>query len=196
MIFLQDDESKQQFMVDTVTVCSILPHRSKVTPTGLSLSSADGKDIPCWGRFRRLTFGLCTYVTFMLAAVYRPILGLDFLSTHGLLVDPVGCQVLYSMSLKPLSKAKTATGEPCSKFAATLCSIAPTVQYLLSSFPAIDGGGKVKPSPKHKIRHTIETTGHPVFAKTRRLDPDKLRQAEAEFRQLEAVGIIRRSDSP
>jgi hypothetical protein len=35
-----------------------------------------------------------------------------------------------------------------------------------------------------------------VFAKARRLDPDKLRKAEAEFRELEAEGIIRRSDSP
>jgi hypothetical protein len=35
-----------------------------------------------------------------------------------------------------------------------------------------------------------------MFAKARRLDPDKLRQAEAEFCELEATGIIRRSDSP
>jgi hypothetical protein len=42
----------------------------------------------------------------------------------------------------------------------------------------------------------VETKGRPVFAKARRLDPDKLRAAEAEFRQLEAAGIIRRSDSP
>jgi hypothetical protein len=39
------------------------------------------------------------FVTFLLAAVYRPILGLDFLSAHGLLVDPVGHQVLDSKSL-------------------------------------------------------------------------------------------------
>jgi hypothetical protein len=38
----------------------------------------------------------------LLAAVYRPILGLDFLSAHGLLVDPVGRQVLDSNTLKPL----------------------------------------------------------------------------------------------
>jgi hypothetical protein len=39
-------------------------------------------------------------------------------------------------------------------------------------------------------------TGRPVFAKARRLDPDNLRQAESEFSELEADGIIRRSDSP
>jgi hypothetical protein len=46
------------------------------------------------------------------------------------------------------------------------------------------------------IRHTIETTGRHVFTKARCLGPDKLCQAEAEFRQLETAGIIRRSDSP
>jgi hypothetical protein len=171
-------------MVDTGAVCSVLPYRSKTSPTGPQLSGADGKAIPCWGSVRRcLTFGLRTFfVTFLLAAVYRPILGLDFLSAHGLLVDQVGRQVQDSKSLKPLSKPTTAAGTLRSKFAAPLCSIAPTVRSMLASFPAIVGDGKGKPSPKHKIRHTIEMTGRPVFAKARRLDPDKLRQAEAEFR--------------
>ena len=35
-----------------------------------------------------------------------------------------------------------------------------------------------------------------MFAKARRLDPDKLRTAKEEFRKLELAGIIRRSDSP
>jgi hypothetical protein len=45
-----------------------------------------------WGTIRRrLSFRLRTFfVTFFLADIYRPILGLDFLSAHGLLVDPVG----------------------------------------------------------------------------------------------------------
>jgi hypothetical protein len=83
-------------------------------PPGPPISGADGKDIPCWGHIPcRLTFRLRTFfVTFLLAAVYRPILGLDFLSAHGLLVDPVGRQVLDSKSLKPLSKPTTATGGP------------------------------------------------------------------------------------
>jgi hypothetical protein len=46
MIFLQDDESKQQFMVDTGAVCSVLPHHSKVQPAGPQLSGAKGRAIP------------------------------------------------------------------------------------------------------------------------------------------------------
>jgi hypothetical protein len=99
------------------------------------------------------------FVTFFLAAVYRPILGLDFLSAHGLLVDPVSRHVLDSKTLKPLSKTPAAAGTLRSKFAAALCSITPSVRSLLASYPAIVGDGKGKPSPKHKIRHTIETTG-------------------------------------
>jgi hypothetical protein len=110
---------------------------------------------PFWGTIRRrLSFGLRTFfVTFLLAAVYKPILGLDF-SAHGLLVDPVSRQVLDSKTLKPLSKPSTAAGTLRSKFAAALCSIAPSVRSLLASF---------QPSSKHKIRHIIETTGRPMF---------------------------------
>jgi hypothetical protein len=35
-----------------------------------------------------------------------------------------------------------------------------------------------------------------VFAKSRRLDPEKLQIAKAEFKRLESAGIIRRSKSP
>jgi hypothetical protein len=126
-------------MVDTGAVCSVLPHCSKAQPAGPQLSGADGRSIPPWGTIRRrLSFGLhIFFVTFFLAAVYRPILGLDFLSAHGLLVDPVGCQVLDSKTLKPLSETPTAAGTLRSKFAATLCSITPSVRSLLASFPTI-----------------------------------------------------------
>jgi hypothetical protein len=89
-------------MVDTGAVCSVLPHCSKAQPAGQQLSGADGRSILTWGTIRRLWFGLRTFfVTFFLATVYRPILGLDFMSAHGLLVDPVGRQVLDSKTLKP-----------------------------------------------------------------------------------------------
>ena len=135
MVFLQDDDSKQQFMVDTGAVCSVLPHRLNAQPAGPQLSGADGRSIPTWGTIcRRLSFGLRTFfVTFFLVAVRRPILGLDFLSAHGLLVDPFGRQVLDSKTLKPLSKTPTAAGALRSKFAAALCSIAQAVRSPLAS---------------------------------------------------------------
>ncbi len=38
--------------------------------------------------------------------------------------------------------------------------------------------------------------GPPVFAKARRLDPDKLEIAKKEFESMEKAGIVRRSTSP
>jgi hypothetical protein len=76
----------------------------------------------------RFTFGLRTFfVTFLLAAISRPILGLDFLSANGLLVDQVSCQVQDSKSLKTLTKLPTPTGKRHSKLTTALCSITPTI---------------------------------------------------------------------
>ena len=46
------------------------------------------------------------------------------------------------------------------------------------------------------MQHSIETTGRPVFAKARLLDPEKKQIAQKEFAELERVGIVRRSSSP
>ncbi len=75
------------------------------------------------------------------------------------------------------------------KFAASISHIAPVVGTLLAAFLSIVGDGKGTPRPRHGVQHQVETTGRPVFARSRRLDPDKLKIAEAEFRSLEASGI-------
>ena len=48
----------------------------------------------------------------------------------------------------------------------------------------------------HNIQLHIPTTGPPVYAKARRLAPDKLLVAKKEFELMEKLGIIRRSSSP
>ena len=48
---------------------------------------------------------------------------------------------------------------------------------------------------KHGIELTIPTSGPPVFAKARRLPPDKLAQAKQAFNSMLQAGIVRRSDS-
>ena len=70
------------------------------------------------------------------------------------------------------------------------------MENLLKEFPGLINSGDGSPHPKHGVQHVIEMTGRPVFARSRRLDPDKLKTAKEEFRKLELAGIIRRSDSP
>jgi hypothetical protein len=201
LVFLQDDKSKQNFLVDTGAAVSVLPHTEPAAPTGPPLAGADGKTIPSWGSVTRtLSFGLQTFLcTFILAAVSKPILGTDFLAKHRLLVDPAAGQVLDAETLSPLGSGNltaAAAKTPRSRLAASLCHIAPAVRNLIAQFPAVVGNGSGTPKPTHGVSHSIETTGRPVFAKARRLDPEKLRVAESEFRKLEQAGIVRRSNSP
>ena len=46
------------------------------------------------------------------------------------------------------------------------------------------------------MEHYITTTGPPIHARPRKLDGEKLAVARAEFKKMEDLGIIRRSDSP
>jgi hypothetical protein len=195
LIFLQDSVSKQQFLVDTGAAVSVFPHRSSAATSGPLLTGADGKPISAWGKVtKKLTFGLHTFiVSFIITAVSKPILGIDFLSAHHLLVDQFSKAVLFASSLEPVGR--TIAAAP-SRFAASISHIVPAVRTFLASFPNIVGSGKGTPRPRHGVRHFVETSGRPVFAKARRLDPDKLKIAEAEFRSLEAAGSVRQSNSP
>jgi hypothetical protein len=67
----------------------------------------------------------------------------------------------------------------------------------LQKFPSILRIRDVKLKSNHGVEQHIHTGSHPpVFAKSRRLDPEKLQFAKAEFKKLESAGIIRRSKSP
>ena len=46
------------------------------------------------------------------------------------------------------------------------------------------------------MQHFVTTTGPPVYAKARRLSPDKLTIAKHEFDEMEQMGIIRKSNDP
>ncbi len=127
LIFLQDSVSKQQFLVDTGAAVSVFPHRSSAANSGPLLAGADGKPISAWGKVtKKLNFGLHTFiVSFILAAVSKPILGIDFLSAHGLLVDPFSKAVLFASSLEPVGR--TIAAAP-SRFAASISHIVPAVR--------------------------------------------------------------------
>ncbi len=82
LVYLQDDKSKQKFLVDTGAAVSVLPHKELSASSGPPLASADGKTIPSC-LTRSLSFAMSTFLcTFILAAVSKPILGTNLLSQH------------------------------------------------------------------------------------------------------------------
>ncbi|CAH8638612.1 unnamed protein product [Schistosoma bovis] len=68
-------------------------------------------------------------------------------------------------------------------------------QDILAEFPNLTRPNPQPSKDKLKVSHTIKTEGAPVFAKPRRLAPDKLKIARAEFDYMLQLGIIRPSDS-
>ena len=101
LIYLQDRYTEQRFLVDTGATVSVFPHRSSAAPSGPPLTGVDGRSIPSWGSVKKTSnFGLLTFIcSFILAAVSKPILGVDFLAENRLLVDPSTQQVLDSETL-------------------------------------------------------------------------------------------------
>ncbi len=87
--------------------------------------------------------------------------------------------------------------DPPSSFQKIPDSVLADVKILLQKFSSILRTGDVKPTPTHGVEHHIHKGSHPpVFAKSRRLDPEKLQIAKAEFKRLESAGIIHHSKSP
>ena len=149
---------------------------------------------PSWGaRLLPLKFGARRFEwSFLLAKVDRPILGADFLRANGLFVDLQGSQLLDSSTMSPLPASTSSPATSTSQLYTALLSAPDVVRDLLAEFPDIVGSGFSDLKPTHGVKHYINTKGQPVFAKARRLDPDKLAIARAEFQKMEDAGIIRR----
>ena len=135
----------------------------------------------------------CAYPwTFIVADVKQPIIGGYFLIHYNLLVD------LRSRCLRDIRTGLA--------IAASLSSITPlslnrvdTVQNeytkLLGQFPELTRPTTKGETVKHGITHKIVTKGHPVFARPRRLAPDKLVTAKRELDGMIKLGVIEPSDS-
>ncbi|KAJ8401803.1 hypothetical protein AAFF_G00377740 [Aldrovandia affinis] len=127
------------------------------------------------------------------AQVSTPLLGADFLCANGLLVDVGNRQLVNAETFCSLAcEHSTATS---TRLAAAL-SPADDVARLLLEFSDITTPTFSASSIKHNVTHFIPTSGPPVHARARRLDPQKLAIAKEEFSSMERLGIIRRSDSP
>lgn len=197
LIFLQDELSSRRFLVDSGASISVFPAPPTSDGSGVRLLTADGSALSCSGsRIIPLRFGQHRFEwPFQLAPVSVPILGADFLKQHQLLVDVANQRVFSSdLSITLTTSPSTSTTRP----SANLLSTPACISQVLSEFPDVltSEGFKVS-EPRHDVRHHIVTQpGPPVHAKPRRLDPEKLASAKAEFSAMEKAGIIRRSTSP
>ena len=198
LLYVADKRHKCKYLIDTGAAVSVLP---KSCANGISdadslpLVAANNTTINTYGNCKRVVdVGLKREYpwTFIVADVKQPIIGADFLIHYNLLVD------LRSRCLRDMRTGLA--------IAASLSSIKPlslnrvdTVQNeytkLLGQFPELTRPTTKGETVKHGITHKIVTKGHPVFARPRRLAPDKLVTAKREFDEMIKLGVIEPSDS-
>jgi transposase InsO family protein len=168
------------------------------------LFAADRRRISCWG-FSKITvsFGGSHHSwRFLKAKVRFPIIGIDFLSSKHLLVDPVAQQLVPAQPPATVTAVAAMTGgsQHLQSSSSSLHSGPPAAQTaewkeLLEKFPEVTAAAWRSGQPTHHVQHVIETSGRPVNAKFRRLDPSRLAAAKAEFKRMLDAGIVRRSSS-
>lgn len=187
------------------------PSQLSATPLenpSISLRAANGSAITVYETGRRLTVDLGlgrTYpFEFVVAAVPTPILGADFLRQHGLVPDLKNGRLIDGCTFLPA----------CSPPSPSLFCHPPVAHVERSDSASRDGAGFAElrssdlfrdicvpptgfPSVKTPgVTHRIITRGNPVFARPRRLAPDKLAALTHELDQLLAQGILVPSSSP
>ncbi|KAK3748130.1 hypothetical protein RRG08_030563 [Elysia crispata] len=189
-LFVTDSISKRYFLVDTGAQVS----DKKTGSRGSPLQPANGSTITTYGtRVVYLRFGQRNFQARLIADVSRPLLGADFLRTHNLLAE---------MRNRRLIEADTFSGIPCYVSTVTptnLALVEPSsnkFRKLLNEFPDLLKPTFSAAEVKHGVHHFIPTKDRPVFARARRLAPDRLAIVKKEFSEMEKLGIIRKSSSP
>ena len=198
LLYVADKGHKCRYLIDTGAAVSGLPKSCAKGISGadsLPLVAANNSTIKTYGNCKRVVdVGLKREYpwTFIVADVQQPIIGADFLIHYNLLVD------LKSRCLRDMRTGLA--------IATSLSSIKPpslnrvdTVQNkytkLLGQFPELTRPTTKGEPVKHGITHKIVTKGHPVFARPRRLAPDKLVTAKREFDDMIKLGVIEPGDS-
>ena len=195
---ITDPLTKLKFLIDTGAAVSIIPRSSldRLKAPEYTLQAVNGTPIATYGT-RSLTLSLGLRQTFrwifIIASVPQPILGADFLHHFHLILD---------VKNKKVFSNSTHVSTPCVK--SEIPTSFKTISYLtqtavnhsvLRQFPQLFKHRGDSLPVKHSVVHHIDTKGSPVFAKARRLAPDRYKIAKAEFEHMLQLGIVRPSSS-
>lgn len=196
-LFVADRDTGERYLIDTGADISVLPPRtSKKLTIERHLFAANGTKIPVYGEtLKIINLGLRRTFkwVFTQAAVSHAIIGADFLRHYDLLVDLKRKRLCDSMT------TLESAGEVSEVIQSSLYTVEKRVEgsNFLDQYKDLTGNSGVNKLSKikHSVVHFIETTGHPVCEKARRLSPEKLLIAKAEFAYMCEQGICRPSKS-
>jgi hypothetical protein len=197
-LFVTDRVRKQRCLVDTGSDLCVFPRKllpGRRERPDYTLYAANGTTIPTYGWISQiLNLGLRREFTwrFVVADVQLPIIGVDVLSYYGLLVDCRNNRLLDGVTSLSTPGTTAPSSDPSVKTIATDA----TKDSLLVEFRELTRPTGVHREVRHNTTHHIRTTpGPPVAFRPRRLAPDRLAVAKAEFAMLR-VGTARRAEGP
>lgn len=196
-LFVKDHHSGWKFLVDSGAEISLLPKsycKKPIRNPNYDLSAANESVIHTYGD-RVLTISIGFPQTFshsfLIADVNRPIIGADFLNRFGLLVDVKNHRLLDSETLVSVAAVSRCHSVPIPH----LVSNAGYVEHLTRAYPSVFAAPDYRASVMHSVVHRIDTKGNLPTCTPRRLPPDRLKIAKAEFDEMVRLGICRPSNS-
>nr|XP_031842136.1 uncharacterized protein LOC116431200 [Nomia melanderi] len=192
-------DTKVEFLIDTGAVISVYLRKlvkGQPPKSAYPLYAANDSAISTYGDIvLNLDLGLRRTIKwkFIIVDISKPITGADMLRYYSLLVDLKNKQFIDNIT-KLTSRGKLGIADLNS--VRTIVGDSP-YHKILAEFLEITIPTRTNIAAKHNITHHIKTTKGPsVFAKPRRLAPDKLKIVKQEFENLLAEGIIKPSKSP
>lgn len=188
---LHDAENRLNFLIDTGAAVSTVPPRpsDKQHQDIISfLTAANSKPIITYGhRTLPIRIGNNRILwRFIVADIPTAILGLDFLTENKMLIDPSGRTVTAPDGTVLRCNVQPSSG---------IRLIAPESEYAEIVLRYQEVSRRSGNSPGFRNTHHIETKGAPVFARPRRLCPDKAAEVKRQISELLAEGVIRPSSS-
>ncbi|CAH8649038.1 unnamed protein product [Dicrocoelium dendriticum] len=199
LFYVKDRRSSITFLIDTGAEVSVIPATAndKHSEPTYNLRAANGSPIASFGqRMMNLDLNLRRDFqwVFMVASVPFAIIGIDFLRHFGLLVDAGRHRLLDDRT--KLGVDGVLSDAPVISPVFRIADAPSDYLSLLSEYPRLVRPAAELPPVTTEVAHHIVTRGQPVSARPRRLAPDKLRAARAEFDHMLQLGIVRPSNSP
>lgn len=190
-----------QFLVDTGSDLCVFPRKflkDNRQKTKYDLCAANGTIINTYGYAHLvLNLGLRRDFAwrFIVADVTRAIIGVDFLSFYNLIVDVRRQRLIDAETSLATAASLDHSHEDISSV--RVVSGDSVYHSILAHYPDITRPSGIHSTPKHDTVHYIRTTpGPPIASTPRRLAPDKLKIAKAEFETMLQNGTCRPSLSP
>ena len=198
LLHVWDSSNQVKWLVDSGSLLSIIPPSEEARskgPDGLVLRAANGSEILCYGKASlTITIGNRKFrYDVVVADIKHHILGADFLS-HFYLAPNLRDGNLLDLKQLTTLPATLATGFTSNPVNVVNDDNDPFYK-ILDKFPALSQPSFRIKEPKHGVKHRIETTGRPVFSRSRPLPPDRLAIAKEEKGKLVKLGVCRRSKS-